>query len=38
MMTDELDSDVEQLEISIGDGGFGFSWGRLTASVPLMVD
>ena len=37
MMTDELDSDVEQLEISIGDGGFGFSWGRLTASVPLMV-
>ena len=32
-----LDPPAEQLVISIGDGAFGFEWGALTASVPLMV-
>ena len=37
MNVEELSSPTEQLTLTIGDGEFGFDWGAMRASVPIMV-
>ena len=37
MDVEDLGSPAEQLTLTIGDGKFGFDWGTMRASVPIMV-
>lgn len=37
MEVGELDPPADQLTLVIGDGAFGFEWGQMKATVPLMV-
>ena len=37
MEVSELDPPADQLTLVIGEGSFGFEWGQMKATVPLMV-